>query len=326
MNGPCVVQPELPGSACEKRRAILLAGANEHSSVCPLHGAAQPGISNDTQRRSVVSKRGSSPGIEVNFSSRRNVSRRRPPASLSGRPTSGHTVASLARRTFVESEMSQSIEMPFGRRLRQERERRRIALSSIAANTKIGISLLEGLERGDVSRWPSGIFRRSFIRAYAEAIGLDPRETTAAFLELFPDPAESTSSAGEHSLKGSDDTVLRLTLADTRTTFVAGRLLARMPRRWAAVACDLGVFLAVGVMCFLAVGHFWMPLGLTMAAYYGCGIVLLGNTPGVCLMAPGAVREVAARPAVAPSSLREAFSRLFSHLPFLRLGSAVRRV
>jgi transcriptional regulator with XRE-family HTH domain len=222
--------------------------------------------------------------------------------------------------------MSQPTEIPFGRRLRQERERRRIALSSIAANTKIGLSLLEGLERGDVSRWPSGIFRRSFIRAYAEAIGLDPGETALAFLELFPDPAESASSAGDPAVKDSDNAVLRLTLADAGTTFVAGRLMASMRRRWVAVACDLGVFLAVGVMCFLAVGQFWMPLGLTMAAYYGGGIVLLGNTPGVCLLAPAATREAARRRAEIPSSLREAFSRLFSHLPFLRLGSAVRRV
>src|SRR5207247_10509654 len=61
----------------------------------------------------------------------------------------------------------------FGNRLRLERERRRISLASIAANTKIGLTLLQGLERDDVSRWPSGIFRRSFIRAYAEAVGLD---------------------------------------------------------------------------------------------------------------------------------------------------------
>ena len=62
----------------------------------------------------------------------------------------------------------------FGARLRMERERRRITLASIAANTKIGLHLLEGLERGQVARWPSGIFRRSFIRVYAEAVGLDP--------------------------------------------------------------------------------------------------------------------------------------------------------
>lgn len=79
-------------------------------------------------------------------------------------------------------------EEPFGLRLRRERERRDIALSSISANTKISVALFEGLERDDVSRWPSGIFRRSFIRAYAEAIGLDAESTAREFLERFPDP------------------------------------------------------------------------------------------------------------------------------------------
>ena len=65
----------------------------------------------------------------------------------------------------------------FGVRLRRERERRRIALASIAENTKISGSLLEDLERGNVSRWPSGIFRKAFIRAYASAVGLDPDAT-----------------------------------------------------------------------------------------------------------------------------------------------------
>ena len=76
----------------------------------------------------------------------------------------------------------------FGRRLRRERERKRIALSSIAENTKISVSLFQDLERDDASRWPSGIFRKSFIRAYAKAIGLDPDETAREFHELFPDP------------------------------------------------------------------------------------------------------------------------------------------
>src|SRR5262249_62344059 len=78
----------------------------------------------------------------------------------------------------------------FGPRLRQERERRQISLTSIAANTKISQSLLEGLERDDVSRWPTGIFRRSFVRSYAEAIGLDPDEIMKEFSERFPDPSE----------------------------------------------------------------------------------------------------------------------------------------
>lgn len=78
----------------------------------------------------------------------------------------------------------------FGRRLRYERERRQINLRSIAETTKIGVPLLEGLERDDVSRWPGGIFRKSFIRSYAEAIGLDPDPVVREFVNLFPDPLE----------------------------------------------------------------------------------------------------------------------------------------
>ena len=77
-----------------------------------------------------------------------------------------------------------------GSRLRYERERRQIALKSIAESTKIAVPLLEGLERDDVSRWPSGIFRKSFIRSYAEAIGLEPEPIVREFVERYPDPLE----------------------------------------------------------------------------------------------------------------------------------------
>jgi transcriptional regulator with XRE-family HTH domain len=85
-----------------------------------------------------------------------------------------------------QSGMSES----FGARLRQRREQQQISLSTIAEQTKIKQSLLEALERGDVSHWPSGIFRRAFIRAYAHAIGLEPDVVVREFLEIYPDPAE----------------------------------------------------------------------------------------------------------------------------------------
>jgi transcriptional regulator with XRE-family HTH domain len=75
----------------------------------------------------------------------------------------------------------------FGARLRQQRERQLIALSTIADQTKINQSLLEGLEQGDVSHWPCGIFRRSFVRTYAQSIGLEPEAVVREFLELYPD-------------------------------------------------------------------------------------------------------------------------------------------
>ena len=43
----------------------------------------------------------------------------------------------------------------FGARLRQQRERQQIALTAIAEQTKIGLSLLEALERDDLSHWPA---------------------------------------------------------------------------------------------------------------------------------------------------------------------------
>jgi len=78
----------------------------------------------------------------------------------------------------------------FSARLRQRREQQQISLSTIAEQTKIKLSLLEALERGDVTHWPSGIFRRAFIRAYAHAIGLEPDVVVREFLEIYPDPTE----------------------------------------------------------------------------------------------------------------------------------------
>src|SRR5204863_8562794 len=109
----------------------------------------------------------------------------------------------------------------FGPRLRQERERRKISLDSIAATTKVSAALFEGLERDDVSRWPNGIFRRSFVRAYALAVGLDPETVVREFLERFPDPdsAPVDSVPVETKRELSVDLIskpgLRLTVADT---------------------------------------------------------------------------------------------------------------
>ena len=78
----------------------------------------------------------------------------------------------------------------FGARLRQRREKQQIALTTIAEQTKIKLSLLEALERDDLSRWPEGIFRRAFVRAYAHAIGLEPDVVVREFLDDHPDPVE----------------------------------------------------------------------------------------------------------------------------------------
>jgi cytoskeletal protein RodZ len=55
---------------------------------------------------------------------------------------------------------------------------------------------LEALERSDLSRLPGGIFTRSFIRAYAQEVGLDPDRTIQDFIaELPPEAATATAHA-----------------------------------------------------------------------------------------------------------------------------------
>ncbi len=82
------------------------------------------------------------------------------------------------------------MELTFGGRLRQQRERQQISLEAIAADTKIKVSLLEGLERDDLSHWPQRIYRRAYVRSYARAVGLDPETVVREFIELYPDPVE----------------------------------------------------------------------------------------------------------------------------------------
>lgn len=83
--------------------------------------------------------------------------------------------------------------LTFGARLRSQREQQHVELTAIAEETKINVALLEGLERDDVSRWPGGLFRRAYVRAYAQKIGLDPEQILREFLALYPDPVDGSS-------------------------------------------------------------------------------------------------------------------------------------
>ena len=93
------------------------------------------------------------------------------------------------------------MEMSFGTRLRQQREQRQVSLEDISAKTKIKVALLEGLEGDDLSRWPQGIFRRAYIRAYAQAIGLEPDTALQQFLALYPEPPEELPLVAPESPK-----------------------------------------------------------------------------------------------------------------------------
>jgi Helix-turn-helix domain len=106
----------------------------------------------------------------------------------------------------------------FGARLRAQRERQQVELTTISEQTKIRLSLLEELERDDLSRWPSGIFRRSYIRSYARAVGLEPDVVVREFLDVYPDTVEdmrqvaAARGVSVESLRQSPPTRLRFLL------------------------------------------------------------------------------------------------------------------
>jgi cytoskeletal protein RodZ len=71
-------------------------------------------------------------------------------------------------------------------RLRRHRQRQRISVDEISAETNVKRELLEALERNDLSEWPRGLYARAWIREYAIAVGLDPADTVDEFCRLFP--------------------------------------------------------------------------------------------------------------------------------------------
>ncbi len=78
---------------------------------------------------------------------------------------------------------------------------------------------LEAVERSDLSRLPGGIFTRSFIRAYAQEVGLDPDRTIHDFIaELPPDAATATA----HPKTAEDGEKLE---SDRRAVTTAVRLI-----------------------------------------------------------------------------------------------------
>jgi cytoskeleton protein RodZ len=64
-----------------------------------------------------------------------------------------------------------------------------LSLQELAARTKIKVSTLEAMERGEFNRLPRGVFMRGFLRACARELNLDPEALVASYsLETIAGP------------------------------------------------------------------------------------------------------------------------------------------
>ena len=180
----------------------------------------------------------------------------------------------------------------FGPRLRRERERRGISLDALAEATKVSADLWEGLERNDVSRWPSGIFARAFVRDYAVTVGLDADAVVDEFCRHFviADRRTSRIVEAQAALIGHNHQAVN------PDPLPAGRERRRAPRepepkppslaaqyapRVVAAGIDLvavaSVSLAIAVPTSVS---FWKIVGPVAALYFTASTVATGISPG----------------------------------------------
>jgi cytoskeletal protein RodZ len=158
----------------------------------------------------------------------------------------------------------------FGRRLRAEREKRRITLDAISEATKIKASTFARLEAGDATAMPAGVLRRGYVRQYAAAIGLPPESIASEFVQLFEDEDADAAPDAPRSA-----TQLRLTMAvDGRSEAAAGALALG-----AAVAEAAALVLLAALMSYAGLGSFWPVLAISGVSYYAMSNARLGRTP-----------------------------------------------
>ena len=78
-----------------------------------------------------------------------------------------------------------------GEKLRLAREMRGLSLREISDQTRISRRYLEAIEADDYKQLPGGIFNRSFIKAYARAVGFNEAEALEAYTRTAREHGES---------------------------------------------------------------------------------------------------------------------------------------
>lgn len=187
--------------------------------------------------------------------------------------------------------MNQELATPgdFGGRLRAARERAGVSVETLADQTKIISSRIRALERNDLSTWPGGIFRRGFVRSYAERVGLDPDETVEAFLQAFPESDDVLPGKATPALAG--DPTLRLLLAEEAVGWrpVLSRVGAAVTDGMAPIVLALPSGLLGGISLF------WTMLAIFAVLYVSIGTLVLGTTPGLWMMQRATARPTRSR-------------------------------
>jgi hypothetical protein len=140
---------------------------------------------------------------------------------------------------------------------------------------------LEGLEGDDISRWPGGIFRRAFVRAYAESVGLDADAVFRRFEQQHKlVNGEPQASDGNFS---SPEVQVLAQVGTPRGASSGNGASFPLRTRYLGTAADLTVAAVLAFGSAAAGSRLLWPV-LMIAAYYAAGILLTGTSPMVALL------------------------------------------
>ena len=172
-----------------------------------------------------------------------------------------------------------------GQKLRQERERLGIPVSEIARETRISARYLEAIETEDTRTLPHDFFYRSFVRQYAEYLGISADEIRVTLRREMPmeEPLPLPAPPMRASILPSPPAVSPV--QDPPAVFRAPVVFeeARTSKRWLAVAA----LLLIGSVSYLATRRNAGELAASATAAQGQkqsqpdAVVPVSNTPGL---------------------------------------------
>jgi transcriptional regulator with XRE-family HTH domain len=177
----------------------------------------------------------------------------------------------------------------FGPVLRAARERRGLTLKQLAAETKVSMELWAALEENNLKRWPRQVFARSYVRDYAERVGLDASEIVNEFCRLFPEWGDrraeqlmrNHADIVSHKLDWEDLPAPERRRAADRAMYEAPGFFTRHRARILGVIFDLKVMAGGGGVGVLLGFPLWPSLAVSAIAYTSIATAVAGRSLGV---------------------------------------------
>jgi hypothetical protein len=177
----------------------------------------------------------------------------------------------------------------FGPVLRAARERRGVTLKQLSAETKLSVELWEALEDNNLARWPKRVFARSYVRDYAERVGLDADEVVNEFCRLFPEWGDRRAERVirekaqiiAHDLDWEDLPAPENRRSSDRAAGTAAGFFVRHRTRLMAITLDASVVLGVAYLARMAGLAYWPSAAVAGLLYSSLATFVSGRAFGL---------------------------------------------